>query len=325
MFGQSLKMLCAGLMSSGASLTYAQAGASLVTLPSQGQNGRIQLDGWSWNSGVDLAPGAMADELSVHYLQADVRYQVIEGERLAVGVTHQHIAFGGSDPYLPERATTSHISLAGALGQFDVFDETWYVQAEIGAGHSSTNSYADGEGFFGSATVQLSSRLTQHSHLQMGVSYDGHRSIWPDIPVPYIAYTVVPSRTLRYTLGLPFSEVNWRFAEQWSFQMGMSIVVPGQVKLVHHVTEAFALFIGYQSQTVAFHHADDQDNRRLFLQMDRGELGMSYQQDSLRYEIAAGWGFNGEITRGFDILRDDQRVREFNDGLFARARLRYVF
>ncbi len=241
---------------------------------------------------------------------------------LSFGWLYDHTQIDTADPVLPERLVSA--AFAAGLGLGEIGDG-WNVSVSVGGGFAGDLPFADEDAWYGVGSVVATKPLDQRTALTLIVDYDGSRAIWPDIPLPGIQYTIIESRSLRYSFGLPFSTLFYQPDDRWTFNVRYIIPIGGTAEVEFKIDDRWTAFGSYTSTTRGYHLDGDDDNRRLFFEQDRLEAGVRYAPaDGWEWTFSGGWAFDQSFSRGFDV-RDDVTVRELDDAAFLRLGLDFSF
>ncbi len=214
-----------------------------------------------------------------------------------------------SSPDLPGGFTD--VAAAAAVNLGEVFDG-WEMGVIGGAGIATDNHFDDSDALYAVGTVHFSHRLDERSALHLGLSFDGNRPIFPDIPLPYVTYVLRPADGVVLQLGVPVTSVTWRPTEMILIEARYLVPVTllGRASLL--LTDEWSLFVEYDQDTTAFHREADDENRRLFYRQRRVGGGVRYRHERLEVAAGAGFAFDQEFERGWD-LRDTDTVVELSD------------
>lgn len=238
------------------------------------------------------------------------------------GWLYDHTVINSSDPVLPERLVSAAVAAGMGLGEIG---DGWNVGFSAGGGTASDEPFSDEDGWYGVGSVYARKQLDPRSSLTLILDYDGSRSIWPDVPLPGIQYTVVESRSLRYSLGLPFSTLFYQPDDRWTFNLQYIVPIGGTANVSFKIDEQWSAYGSYTSTTRGYHLDGDPDNERFFFDQDRLEAGVRFTPSpGITLNVAGGWAFDQEFSRGFDV-RDDDTVRDLDDAAFIRLGLNYAF
>ncbi|MCC6681171.1 MAG: hypothetical protein IT445_09765 [Phycisphaeraceae bacterium] len=216
------------------------------------------------------------------------------------------------------------LALVGAWKGDEV--DGWRPGVIVGAGSSNDDHWREGDAIYGVAAVNLSRTLGEGQAMHMGVSFDGNRAVWPDVPLPYVSYVNAVNPDFIYVLGLPQSSLIWRPNDVLELQV--DYLVPYQV--AGHVSAAlckkWAVFASYERQVHAFHEHDaTRDGQRLFYSLEMVAAGLEWKQMLLGdLRFGAGYAFNQEFDRGWD-LRETRGAADASDQLLIFLMLRGTF
>ena len=320
-----------------ASWVHAQTGSSLLT------------DRWDAQTRVDLAADLWAlDSETQSPAAGDDTSSVIARSRLrarpttdanAPGLGHEyvHVDFsgGGGDSAVPERLVRQEAAVGLWLSDDSAMRGGWRPGLVLGGGHSSSNPYHDGHGWYALATAFAQTRLDDGAVLMLGVSFDGNRSVLPDTPLPTFEYrrpvrrdpvTGEPAEAeLGLTLGYPESRITYRPTRDLTLSAGMDRLDVLTAEVRYDLTDRLSLKVGYGGFYDMFHGDDDDEHRRLFFATQRLEAGTSYElEPGKRFTVTAGYAFDQQIRRGYDA-RDTDEVVRFDDAPFARVAVELSF
>jgi hypothetical protein len=194
-----------------------------------------------------------------------------------------------------------------------------------GAGFAGDLPFADEDAWYALGSVYARKALDQRRFVTLLLDYDGSRAIFPDIPLPGFQYTVIQSRQLQYSLGLPFSTVTYAPDEHWKFDVQYVLPIGGRALVEYRFNEQWTAYGSFSSTTRGYHLDGDDEDRRLFFHQERLETGVRLTpQPGWTWTLAGGWAFGQEFTRGWDV-RDDERIRELDDAPYLRVGLKVDF
>ena len=226
------------------------------------------------------------------------------------------IDIGGDHPDLPGGATD--LAAVGALSLGTAFDD-WELTLIGGAGTATTNHFSDGEAIYGIGTLHATRRIDDQTAWHVGLNYNGNRSIFPDIPLPYITYQSQLNDRFGFTLGVPFSGLRWRVFDNVSIELsyGVPTTINGRATL--HLSQQLGVFAEYK-QTLDGFWIDDVDHRRLFYEAQRAAVGVEWRTGHIDVAAGVGFAFDQEYSVGWDV-RDTDEVAEPSDEVLVFLRL----
>lgn len=299
---------------------HAQTSSALVLLP-WGEHNHVEAAGGGWGLFNANASHGGADVDLYRFSNFGRVRPSTEHRDWAVGWKISQLEIDTSDAALPERLADQAVAGGLKLGTF----ERWAWGVVAGLGYAGNTPYNDGDAWYALGSLAAQTRLDDGGTLTVLVDYDGNRNVFPDIPLPGIAYANRLNGELRYTLGLPISALTWTPGDRWMLKGTWVVPFGFGVDARYFLTEDGSLFAGYTSQATGYHIQGDDKDRRLFFEQDRVEVGarwrLSQQADVLG---AVGYAFNQSFERGWD-LRDTDTVRDIGDEPFIRLRLNLSF
>lgn len=299
----------------------AQTGAGLVLQP--------------WPEGV---PGQVSDQYLAfnrgHTDNADARFSLQrydiwgrwrqdkdDSNTLVFGFDGNHLDIATSDPVLPKRLIDQSLAAGFRLND-DGQDSVWLV---LGVGYAGSNPYTDGDAVYGQANLIYTHPIDEKSSWRIVLNYDGNRTIFPDIPIPAIAYQRRSSETLTYAVGIPTSTIYWRPKERWLVSVVYVLPVTLNASIEYTVDDGMLLFARFENHLDAFTVNGAPDHQRLFLQQRRLEMGARFHlSHQLDVTVAAGYAFGQEFSTGFDV-RDLNDVADLSDEPYLGVSTRIRF
>ena len=319
---------------------WGQTGTDLLTDPwAAGQHGRVEADLWGQSSAT-AGSDADADERATILIgRTRTRLRLGPAEAAApaeaprpaaVGHELTQVDFSSDDPRVPARLVRQELAVGLALPEQDWAGTAWRPGLVVGAGHSSSNPFGDGAGWYPLASVFAQRNLAGGATLLLGVSFDGNRSVFPDAPLPIFEYRRPlghgdAEAELGVTLGYPESRVIYRPDRRWTLSAGFDRLDWATAELRYQATDTLGLHLAYAAFYDMFHDTEDVGDRRLYFLSQRVEagvvVGLSPGCDLL---VSGGYAFGQELRRGYD-WRSTDPVLEFDDALMARVGLEWEF
>ena len=304
-------VLAAGLVST----AQAQSGAALMIKP------------WTQDSAAELTTGGFYqfeshtrdgrdDDFSLQRFDATgrFRFDVTDPHSPAIGFDVTHYNIDTINPSLPDELTDQSVAVGFGLAKFD----DWEVGMTVGAGYAGNNPYGDANGVYATANLIASRKLSETEHLQVLLNYHGNRTIFPDLPLPGIAYTREVSDTFTFTLGAPFSSIAWRPIERGLIKVTYSFPYTFEVVGEYEVVENVTAFAGFHNDFSAYHIDGADGDRRLFFRQRRIEAGARWQPcEMFNLELAGGYSFSQEFNTGWDA-RDLDNDLEISNAPYVR-------
>lgn len=326
MVGSELKqVVCVtasvAVLSLASTITHAQTGPALMLKPfADEQSTELGFDALVFSDGDTNAPGP--DDFGLTIYEAQGRFAPLpDRRRLRFGFDLTYYDIDTNDGALPNRLVDQSFAVGFGVAEFD----GWEVGAVLGVGFAGDNPYADSEAFYGIVDLIFSLEINDNSSLQIILDYNGNRSIFPDIPLPAVAYNRKIDDTLRYTVGLPFSSLTWVPAEGWTIDLRYAVPFTVNATIDYAFIDGWHVFGAFVNRFEGFHLDGDVDNRRLFFSQRRLEGGVRWEPcPYAELILACGFAFDQEFERGFDA-RDLSTVRKVSDEPYLRAGIRLQF
>ncbi len=304
----------------------AQTGPALMLLPwKEGQKFELNIDTFfeaEGNTEVRAAGGGVDTALQRYELDARLKLGdmgAIKG--VTVGAVFDYMNIDSTDPLLAERLVDQRIAVGATLCQC----EGWEVAAVLGVGYAGNNPFADAEALYGMGDIYGTYKLDEQSSLQVGINYNGNRSIFPDLPLPTVSYTRKVSDEFFYTIGLPISLIQWKPMEKLTLEMSYIPIYTIDATVSYQLTDAVTIFGAFKNRFSSYTIDQDLDNRRVFFRQRRLEAGVEWKASAnFSVTAAGGFAFDQEFSRGFDG-RDNDTFAELSDEPYLRAAVKIGF
>ena len=256
-------------------------------------------------------------DLRIHDASGRVRLDPEDERKRSLGFDFTYIDLGPSGSRLVDQSLGFGFGLGRAEG--------WEFALTAGLGYAGNNPFGDGTAFYGMGSLIASKELDERSNLQVILSYHGNRSIFPDVPLPAIAYSRRPSDTFQYTIGLPFSSMTWQPRERLTVDLRYAIPLTMDATVRYEVREDIELFAGFFNRFQGFWIDGESRERRTFFRQRRVEAGVRWApSDLVSLAVAGGFAFDQELQTGFDA-RDLDTVSDLSDEPFVRLEAKFQF
>ncbi|QDU72666.1 hypothetical protein [Mucisphaera calidilacus] len=233
-------------------------------------------------------------------------------------------AIDSIDPALPESA--GDLFFSGGINH--VLNETFTLSWGLGIGYAGELRDSDGDwsfdggdqGIYGSAGIGLTQKIDEFSSITYLIDWDGNRSIFPDIPLPGIAYTkrLQTETPFMFTVGFPFATVRWTPVDKLNLDATFFYPESFRARIGYRVIEPLEFYGELLARNKAYAIGSLPKDRRLFFRQDLLEAGLKWRfLRGLELTVAGGWAFGQQFTTGYDV-RDDTTVRKLSDAPYAR-------
>jgi len=145
------------------------------------------------------------------------------------------------------------------------------------------------------------------------IDYDGNRSLYPDIPIPGIAYRHEFDPKLNYTVGLPLSSVTWKPSKPISVTATWQFVDSLDARIEYTLSPAWIVFGNVAQRKEAFTVDGIGDHDRLLFQGRSIEAGVRWHPWAhTSFLLAGGYAFNQEYSVGYD-QGDSDKLADVSD------------
>jgi hypothetical protein len=195
----------------------------------------------------------------------------------------------------------------------------WRAGLALGIGYAGNSPFGESSAWYGKATLLAGKQIDKQTDLGFVIDYDGNRSIYPDIPIPGIAYRHEYDPRLSYTIGMPLSSVTWKPDKPILVEATWEFVDRLDARVEYELASAWTVFANLEQRQEAF-SVDNigGENDRLLFQGRRAELGVRWRPwEHTNFLLAGGYAFNQEFSIGFDQRKSD-KVADISDEPYVR-------
>jgi hypothetical protein len=265
-------------------------------------------------------------DLRVYEARGRYRLGDEESGSPSVGFRVKYLDIHSDDAALPPRLVDQAVGVGMGIGYFDAFGQMWQVGFTAGIGYAGNNPFADGDAVYFLGNLVAKAELDEKSELRLILNFDGNRGIFPDIPLPAIAYTRQLSDALQLTVGFPYSGLRWQIDDRLRFTAQYFFPLDGDAELAYQVHDDWTLFVGYESSYDPF-WINGVENRRLFFKQRRVEAGVRWSPGAMpaaEFTVAGGYAFDQKFESGWDV-RDTDTIARVDGMPYARLALSIEF
>ncbi|MCI0631171.1 MAG: hypothetical protein L0Y44_11025 [Phycisphaerales bacterium] len=193
--------------------------------------------------------------------------------------------------------------------------DDWSIGIIGGAGTANDDHFSNWEAVYGIAVLEFAKVIGSETTLHVGIDYDGNRSLFPDVPLPYAMISSRLIEDFSFRAGLPFSGFEWRAMDAVGLEVEYEFPTNVLARASWDFAPDFSVFVDYQHTTDGFHVDDQRD--RLFYDLDRASVGIHWTKRPLiDVSFGVGYAFDQEFARGFDIRSLDDVVSPSDEFLF---------
>ena len=312
-----LRTICAVVVAAVASVAFvtsafAQTGPALLLKPLLSEDETLESRGDALFLESAEAEGAEFD-LQVFELQGRFRERR-EKFIPRIGWDVAWYNMNSDTPILDQDLIDTSLAFGVELGEY----YQWRSGLTVGIGYAGNAPFGEGDAYYGKATLVLGRKLRPKTDLAFVLDYDGNRSVFPDIPIPGIAYRHEFDPTLSYVVGVPLSSVTWKPNPAWLIEVTWQLVDRFDARVEHHVAGNVTIFANLEQRQEAFNVDDLDDHDRLLFEQRRAEVGLRFQPwEHTSFLMAGGFAFGSEFSVGFD-QRDSDEVADVSDEPYFR-------
>ena len=273
-----------------------------------------------FNRGKVAADGSSAP---MSEIQSSGRWRLDSSRDInpSLGYDWTHMEIGGNHRLLPSHLDDASIAIASPLALVD----GWFAAGLLGLGYAGDNSFGNSHGWYGKADLFVGTQFKNGDALIFVLDYDGHRTFFPDVPLPGVAYSGHLGKDFDYVIGYPVDSLEWRITDQLKFSAAWFPITDFDVNLAYQFTPQWQIFAHYLSNEYAFHVDQLPHDRRLFFFEQRVETGVRWSPcKSVDFVGAAGYGFGRSFSEGFDD-RSLNKLTDLSDEPYIRLAIEMRF
>ena len=207
--------------------------------------------------------------------------------------------------------------------KFGEFTDDWSLGIIAGIGTANDNHFKNSDSYYGLGTLQFSKQLNTTDKLHLGITFDGNSDLYPDIPLPYIAYEHNDDPDLYYRIGFPYTTILWQATDLISF--GMTYSFPADLLAIagYKLNNNWSLFGEFIHSIDAF-HIDGMGSTRMFYRNNRIDGGIAFVNQYFDIGVGVGYAFDQDLVTGFDI-RDTTPLADLSNAAYGFIRVRTHF
>lgn len=257
------------------------------------------------------------DDFKLSMYDSSGRIRLMDKFRInpTIGYSFHHLQLDGNSA-LPGQLVDAAIAFGTPITQFA---DNWFLALSGAVGYAGSSPFADGNAWYGRGTVLVGKELSRDSTLVFGLDYNGNRTLYPDIPLPGVAYALRLEEHLLTSVGFPYSTLTWQPNDQFRIDAFYTFPDLYELKVGYNITRTLQIFADIARNFSAYHDADLPGDRRLFFTQSRIEAGVRWgKNDGPALMAAIGYGFDQHFDIGFDG-RDLDRVTRVSDEPYARV------
>jgi hypothetical protein len=211
------------------------------------------------------------------------------------------------------------------VGAYRFKHEQGQLQWRINGGMGTANDthYSNSDALYGVAAINGTHEIDESSRLHFGISYLGNRSLYPDIPLPYVTYEHQASDQLSYRVGVLNSSLEWKLSDAWSIQVEHDFPLNFRGGTVLTLNDQWSLFAEYVHSIDSI-YLDGMNNTRLFYDLNRVDAGFRWKSEWIDLTVGMGYAFDQRFDTGFDIRQRTNAGRP-SDEIFLMIAVQGTF
>ena len=217
-------------------------------------------------------------------------------------------------PVLDQNLIDTSVAIGLEVGEYS----GWRSGLTVGVGYAGNSPFGESDAYYGKATLVLGRKLDKRTDLALVIDYDGNRSVFPDIPLPGIAYRHEFDPKLSYVLGVPLSSVTWKPTPAWLIEVTWNLVDRIDARFEHKLAGNVTVFGNLEQRSEAYTVDGLDGHDRLLFEQRRAEVGVRWHPwEHTSFLVAGGYAFGSEFSVGFD-QRDSDEIADISDEPYFR-------
>jgi len=199
----------------------------------------------------------------------------------------------------------------------------WDITFNGGMGTSNDGHYSNSDALYGVAAINASRPIDEDSRIHIGISYQGNRVLFPDIPIPYAMYEHKLNEQFRYRVGIPNSAIEWKPGENVTVSLNYDYPMNVRSSITFKLNDSWSL-MGEYVHSIDGVFLDGQNNTRFFHQFQRFDAGVRWKSKWIDITIGVGYAFDQRFETGYDIRHTSNAGRP-SDEMFLMLVLQGIF
>jgi hypothetical protein len=314
---------------------FAQTGPQLLLQPfGKDKAYDLKTDVTIYGSSDGEFNGADRGEVQLSRFQASGRAKFDLGEitagiqqaqpRVGFALTHYQVDRDEFQTPLPSSFTDGSIGFGMGIAA----EKDWRAGIILGVGYAGAGALGDGNAYYGKADLAIGYDLDATSTLGIVLSYDGNRSIFPDVPLPGFIYSSRFSEELTYGIGFPFSNLTWKPNDRLTFNLTSLLFTSFDANIEYNLGTDYklSLYGAFETSNTAFKWdvlPNSQD--RVLFRKYSAEIGVrGYPHEAVSLTLAGGYTFGQTFEFGWDS-RDSVEFLELDAAPYIRFALEAKF
>jgi hypothetical protein len=291
----------------------AQTGAALLLKPLMAEDETLESSGEALFLMSPQAEGADFD-LSIYELRGRVR-EHREQYIPRIGWDMAFYNMRSDVPVLDQNLIDTSVAVAMEVGPYS----DWKGGLSVGVGYAGNSPFGESDAYYAKSTLVLGKKMGEKTNLAFVLDYDGNRTIYPDVPLPGIAYVRQYDEHISFTLGVPLTSVTWRPNEATMIEVTWQLVDQVDARIEHKLAGDLTVFGNFERRQEAFSVDGLSRNDRLLFEQRRIEAGIRWQPwEHTSFTAAGGYAFSSDFSIGFDQRKSD-KVADVSDEPYVRV------
>ena len=227
-----------------------------------------------------------------------------------------YIGLGTNTVLLPRQLNAQDMSIGMPLGYIG----QWGVGIALGAGYAGNSPYNDPSAIYGMARISVQHPLWKNTELELALDYNGNRQFMPDVPLPFVEIEH-HQKNLDWGVGSIETLYSQVLPRLW-LRVDYFPVASGTAEVDYTLLRPLTAYVGFYSDSWAFHVDSYSSDQRLFMTQCRIQTGFKILtlRRHISINIGGGYAFNQTFSQGFDA-RDEQPVAQIANAAYVTVNL----
>ena len=182
----------------------------------------------------------------------------------------------------------------------------WFGGAQVGFGYAGDAAFSADDAWYGKGDAFVGIDLHDGKSLIFQLTYNGNRTLYPDVPLPSAEFDWKVDPTLEFAVGFPVNAISWKPTPKWTLSAEYDFPLTVVASARYQIIDWLAVVTSYKADDDAFHSNLYGEDRRIIYNAQRVELGLTATPaKGCELNASVGYGFERSFQVGFDERTTD--------------------
>lgn len=198
-------------------------------------------------------------------------------------------------------------------------ENDWGLHALVGIGTANDGNFDNTDALYALGLFNATKQISEDASFHVGVQFQGNDVLFPEYPLPYVAYQRVVNDRVRLLVGMPRTFFEWKAWGPFRIEGQYDWPTRGEARLFIVIVRNLSIFARYTHVADAF-YINDRERKRLIYDSHRAGGGVRWITKWFDASLGVGYAFGQEFSAGIDI-RQTRTVADLSDEPFASLRV----